>query len=239
MADNKNKIDELVSGNGDNYYVETGGISAGTGGNIQAHAVGHAASSFYVYQQAYDKDGKMIPNTYVDRNGNGYIDSGDRYFYYKPTPDVTMGLGSKMIYKNWDFSFAMRASLGNYVYNDNLAGAINVGSGSIFSLGYLANRPKDAVALGLTNPLTEQFYSDAFVENASFLKMDNITLGYSFANLLKGKSYNGISGRVYATVQNVFTITKYKGLDPEISNGIDRSLYPRPFTMVLGLNLNF
>ena len=236
---NKNKIDELVSGNGDNYYVETGGISAGTGGNIQAHAVGHAASSFYVYQQAYDKDGKMIPNTYVDRNGNGYIDSGDRYFYYKPTPDVTMGLGSKMIYKNWDFSFAMRASLGNYVYNDNLAGAINVGSGSIFSLGYLANRPKDAVALGLTNPLTEQFYSDAFVENASFLKMDNITLGYSFANLLKGKSYNGISGRVYATVQNVFTITKYKGLDPEISNGIDRSLYPRPFTMVLGLNLNF
>lgn len=100
---NHNEIDELVSGSGDNYYVETGGISAGTGGNIQAHAVGHAASSFYVYQQAYDQNGKIIPNTYVDRNGNGYIDSGDRYFYYKPAADVLMGLGSKLIYKNWDF----------------------------------------------------------------------------------------------------------------------------------------
>ena len=236
---NHNEIDELIGGDSKNYYVETGGISAGTGGTIQAHAVGHAASSFYVYQQAYDKAGKIIPNTYVDRNGNGITDSGDRYYYYKPAADVTMGLGSKMIYKNWDFSFAMRASLGNYVYNNNLAGAINVGSGSIYSLGYLANRPKDAVALHLTNPLTEQFYSDAFVENASFLKMDNITLGYSFADLLKSGSYNGISGRVYATVQNVFTITKYNGLDPEIANGIDNSLYPRPFTMVLGLSLNF
>ena len=236
---NKNKIDELVSGSGDNYYVETGGISAGTGGCIQAHAVGHAASSFYVYQQAYDQNGKIIPNTYVDRNGNGYLDSGDRYFYYKPTPDVTMGLGSKVIYKAWDFSFSMRASFGNYVYNDNLAGSLNVGQGAIYSLGYLGNRPKEAVELGLTNPLTEQYYSDYFVQNASFLKMDNITLGYSFDGLFKGGKYNGISGRVYATVQNVFTITKYDGIDPEIASGIDNSLYPRPFTTVLGLSLNF
>ncbi len=236
---NKNKIDELVSGSGDNYYVETGGISAGTGGSIQAHAVGHAASSFYVYQQAYDQNGKIIPNTYVDRNGNGYLDSGDRYFYYKPTPDVTMGLGSKVIYKAWDFSFSMRASFGNYVYNDNLAGSLNVGQGAIYSLGYLGNRPKEAVELGLTNPLTEQYYSDYFVQNASFLKMDNITLGYSFDGLFKGGKYNGISGRVYATVQNVFTITKYDGIDPEIASGIDNSLYPRPFTTVLGLSLNF
>ena len=236
---NKNKIDELVSGSGDNYYVETGGISAGTGGNIQAHAVGHAASSFYVYQQAYDQNGNIIPNTYVDRNGNGYLDSGDRYFYYKPTPDVTMGLGSKLMYKNWDLSFSMRASLGNYVYNDNLAGSLNVGQGAIYSLGYLSNRPKEAVELGLTNPLTEQFFSDYFVQNASFLKMDNITLGYSFDRLFKGKKYNGISGRVYATVQNVFTITKYDGVDPEIASGIDNSLYPRPFTTVIGLSLSF
>ncbi len=236
---NHNEIDELVSGSGDNYYVETGGISAGTGGNIQAHAVGHAASSFYVYQQAYDQNGKILPNTYVDRNGNGYIDSGDRYFYYKPAADVTMGLGSKVLYKNWDFSFSMRASLGNYVYNDNLAGSLNVGQGAIYSLGYLGNRPTEAVNLGLTNPLTEQFFSDYFVQNASFLKMDNITLGYSFNGLFKGGKYNGISGRVYATVQNVFTITKYDGIDPEISSGIDNSLYPRPFTTVLGLSLNF
>jgi iron complex outermembrane receptor protein len=236
---NKNRIDELVSGSGDNYYVETGGISAGTGGNIQAHAVGHAASSFYVYQQAYDKNGKIIPNTYVDRNGNGYIDSGDRYFYYKPAADVLMGFGSKVTYKNWDFSFSMRASLGNYVYNDNLAGSLNVGSGAIYSLGYLSNRPTAAVALGLTNPLTEQYFSDYFVQNASFLKMDNITLGYSFDGLFRGAKYKGIEGRIYATVQNVFTITKYDGLDPEVSSGIDNSLYPRPFTTVLGLSLNF
>ena len=236
---NHNEIDELVSGSGDNYYVETGGISAGTGGNIQAHAVGHAASSFYVYQQAYDKDGKIIPNTYVDRNGNGYIDSGDRYFYYKPAADVTMGFGSKLIYKSWDFSFSARASFGNYVYNDNLAGSLNVGEGAIYTLGYVGNRPVEAVNLNLTNPLTEQFFSDYFVQNASFLKMDNITLGYSFDGLFKGGKYNGISGRVYATVQNVFTITKYDGIDPEISSGIDNSLYPRPFTTVLGLSLNF
>lgn len=236
---NKNKIDELVSGNGSNYYVETGGISAGTGGNIQAHAEGHAANAFYVYQQAYDKNGKIIPNTYVDRNGNGYIDSGDRYFYYKPAADVTMGIGSKLIYKNWDFSFSMRASLGNYVYNDNLSSSINVGTGIVYALGYLTNRPKEAVELGLTNPLTEQFYSDYFVQNASFLKMDNITLGYTFNNLFKGRSYKGISGRVYATAQNVFTITNYTGIDPEIKDGIDKSLYPRPFTTVLGLSLNF
>lgn len=236
---NKNKIDELVSGSGDNYYVETGGISAGTGGNIQAHAVGHTASSFYVYQQAYDANGNIVPNTYVDRNGNGYIDSGDRYFYYKPAADVTMGFGSKLIYKGWDFSFSMRASLGNYVYNNNLSSALNVGTGAVYSLGYLSNRPLEAVALGLTNPLTEQFFSDYFVQNASFLKMDNITLGYSFGGLFKGGSYKGISGRVYATVQNVFTITDYSGLDPEIPSGIDNSLYPRPFTTVLGLSLNF
>src|SRR5574344_695222 len=236
---NKNRIDELVSGSGDHDYVETGGISAGTGGNIQAHAVGHAASSFYVYQQAYDKNGKIIPNTYVDRNGNGYIDSGDRYFYYKPAADVLMGFGSKVTYKNWDFSFSMRASLGNYVYNDNLAGSLNVGSGAIYSLGYLSNRPTAAVALGLTNPLTEQYFSDYFVQNASFLKMDNITLGYSFDGLFRGAKYKGIEGRIYATVQNVFTITKYDGLDPEVSSGIDNSLYPRPFTTVLGLSLNF
>lgn len=235
MTYNKNKIDELTSGSGDNYYVETGGISAGTGGNIQAHAVGHSVSSFFVYQQVYDKDGRPVENTYVDRNGNGIIDSGDRYYYYKPAPDVTMGLGSKVMYKNWDFSFSMRASLGNYVYNDNEAGSFNVGTGQVYSNSYLGNRTQNSVKLNFRNPLTEQVFSDMWVENASFLKMDNITLGYSFDKLFGA----GISGRVYATVQNVFTITNYSGVDPEVSSGIDNSLYPRPFTTVIGLNLNF
>lgn len=231
---NKNEIDELNVGGG-NATVPTGGISAGTGGNIQAHATGHPASAFYVYQQVYDEAGKPIQNAFVDRNGNGTIDSGDKYFYYKPDADVIMGFGSKVTYKNWDFGFTMRASLGNYVYNDNLAGNYNVGKGAIYTLGYLSNRPIDAVKLNFQSPLTEQVYSDYFVQNASFLKMDNITLGYSFDKLFGAK----ISGRVYATVQNVFTITNYDGIDPEVAGGIDNNLYPRPITSILGLSLNF
>ena len=233
---NKNKIDELVEQNdGNDYKVLTGGISAGVGGNIQAHAVGHARNSFYVYQQAYDEAGKPVANTYVDRNGDGIINIKDCYYYYKPDADVTMGLSNKFIYKDWDFGFNMRASFGNYVYNDNQAGACNISKGSIYQLGYLGNRTTDAVNTGFTSPLTEQFLSDMWVENASFLKMDNITVGYSFHNLFG----SNIGGRAYATVQNVFTITKYSGIDPEISNGIDNSLYPRPFTTILGLSLNF
>ena len=220
---------------GGNAIVPTGSISAGTGGEIQAHATGHPASAFYVYQQVYDENGKPIQNAFVDRNGNGTIDSGDKYFYYKPSADVLMGFSSKLSYKNWDFGFSMRASLGNYVYNDSFAGCYNVGKGAVFSLGYAANRTTNAVALGFQSPLTEQVYSDYFVQNASFLKMDNITLGYSFDKLFGAK----ISGRVYATVQNVFTITNYDGIDPEVSGGIDNNLYPRPITSILGLSLNF
>lgn len=236
---NKNRIDELMSGKDESYYVATGGISAGTGGTIQAHSVGYAASSFYVYQQAYDSNGNLIPNTYVDRNGNGYIDAGDRYHYYKPAADVLMGFGSKLSYKQWDLGFTMRASLGNYVYNDSRAGMCNVGTGSVYTLNYLQNRPCDAVARNLQNPLTEQFYSDYWVENASFLKLDNITLGYSFEGLFKSGRWAGLSGRAYVTAQNVFTITNYEGLDPEVASGIDNNPYPRPFTTVIGLSLNF
>jgi iron complex outermembrane receptor protein len=235
MTFNKNKIDELVSGDAANYYVATGSISSGTGGTIQAHAVGHSVSAFYVYQQVYDKNGKAVPNTFVDRNGNGYIDSGDRYFYYKPAADVLMGLGSKLQYKNWDFSFNARVSLGNYVYNDTKAGTSKIGAGDIYTLGYLSNRPVASINYGFKTMLTEQTYSDYYVENASFLKLDNITLGYSFSKLFGAN----ISGRAYATVQNVFTITNYDGIDPEVASGIDNNLYPRPFTSILGLSLNF
>ena len=231
---NKNEIDELNVGGG-NSTVPTGGVSAGTGGYIQAHATGHPASAFYVYQQVYDENGRPIQNAFVDRNGNGTIDSGDKYFYYKPDADVIMGLSSRLTYKNWDFGFSMRASLGNYVYNDNEAGCYNVGKGAIYTLGYAANRTMSALRLNFQSPLTEQAYSDYFVQNASFLKLDNITLGYSFDKLFGAK----ISGRVYATVQNVLTITDYDGIDPEVAGGIDNNLYPRSITTILGLSLNF
>jgi len=232
---NRNKIDELISGEGDDYFVETGGGGTGTGGTVQAHTVGQAASSFHVYQQVYDQNGNPIPNTFVDRNGNGYLDSGDKYYYYKPAADVLMGLSSKVQYKNWDLGFSMRASLGNYVYNNVAAGGMNVGSGAVYSLGFLGNRQVEAVNRGFTNPTEQQYYSDYFVENASFLKMDNITLGYSFDKIFGAP----IGGRVYATVQNVFTITKYKGLDPEVASGIGGDMYPRPITTIIGASLNF
>ncbi len=234
MTYNQNKIDELNVG-GAGRPVETGGISGGTGNTIQAHAVDHAASAFYVYQQIYNPDGTIVPNTFVDRDGNGIINSDDRYFYYKPMADVTMGFSSKVMYRNWDLGFTMRASLGNYVYNNNLSGAANTGTGAIYTLGYVGNRSIDAVNLHLDNVSIEQQMSDFFVENASFLKLDNITLGYSFAKIFDAN----ISGRVYATVQNVLTWTKYSGIDPEVAGGIDNSMYPRPFTTVLGVNLNF
>ena len=232
---NHNEIDELINGVSDDYFVETGGGLTGTGGNIQAHTVGKPISSFHVYQQVYDQNGNPIPNTFVDRNGNGYLDSGDRYYYYKPAADVLMGLSSKLQYKQWDLGFSMRASLGNYLFNSAASGSSNVGAGSVYTNGNLSNQRVTSVERGFTNVSQQQYASDYFVENASFLKMDNITLGYSFDKLF-GASING---RVYATVQNVFTITKYTGIDPEVASGVDGDIYPRPITTILGVSLNF
>lgn len=232
---NKNKITELT-GDSD-YYVATGGISSGTGNTCQAHAVGHAASSFYVYQQVYDENGKPLEGVYVDRNGDGIINQDDRYFYKSPVAPWTAGLSSRLSYKNWDFAFSLRASIGNYVFNDVQDGFANIDKTYDSSFGYLQNRPMAAVNRGwktYDNPL-----SDYWVQNGSFLKCDNITLGYNFDNLFHSGSYKGINGRVYVTASNVFTITNYDGIDPEVFGGIDNNIYPRPFSVLVGLNLNF
>ena len=235
---NHNEIDELIDGVGEEYFVETGGGLTGTGGNIQAHTVGKSIAAFHVYQQVYDQNGNPIPNTFVDRNGNGYLDGGDRYYYYKPAADVLMGLSSKLQYKRWDLGFSARVALGNYVFNSTASGSSNVGAGSVYTNGNLSNLRVSSVERGFTNVSQQQYASDYFVENGSFLKMDNITLGYSFDNLL-GTPNTPLSGRIYATVQNVFTITNYSGLDPEVADGIDGDIYPRPFTTIIGVSLNF
>ncbi len=232
---NHNEIDNLISGTTEDYFVETGGGLTGTGGNIQAHTVGKASYAFHPYQQVYDQNGNPIQNVFVDRNGNGFLDGGDRYYYYKPAPDVTMGFSSKLGYKNWDFGFSMRASLGNYVFNSTASGSCNVGAGSVYTNGNLSNLRIASVERGFTNVTQQQYASDYFIENASFLKMDNITLGYSF-----DKPFGiPVNGRVYATVQNVFTITNYTGIDPEVASGVDGDIYPRPITTILGVSLNF
>ncbi len=236
LSYNDNKITKLTTGSAENYIVATGGISKGTGTTIQAHAVGQAASSFYVYEQVYDNNGKPIEGLFVDRNGDGIINGDDRYFYKNPTADVTMGISSKMTWKNWDLGFSIRASLGNYVYNDVAADRASISSSDVYSAkGYcLNNKPLSAFETNFSG-VKDYYMSDYFVQDASFIRLDNVTLGYSFRNLFKA----GLSGRVYGTVSNPLVLTKYKGLDPEVSNGIDNNIYPRPLVSQIGLSLTF
>ena len=233
---NKTELTILTPGDSEKYFVAAGdNLGGGRDMKAMAHAVGHPASSFYVYQQVYDENGKPIENEFVDRNGDGTINGDDRYFYKKPTADVLMGLTSRLSYKSWDFSFSLRASLNNYVYNSVEAGGSDCNPTSVYSFGALNNRPLMGVANNIQNLKDNTLLSDYFVQNASFMKCDNITLGYSFKKLFGAP----IGGRVYAAVQNVFTITKYKGLDPEVEKGLDNNIYPRPLTTLIGLSLNF
>ncbi len=231
---NKNEITELT---GESSLVMTGGISSGTGNQCQAHSVGHPAYSFYVYQQIYDQNGQPIEGVYVDRNADGTINDSDRYFYKSPAAPYTAGLSSRLTVKNFDFGFSLRASFDNYVFWDKEAGFSNVAKRYDSSFGYLQNVIPGAIQRNWST--YDHALSDYFVHNASFLKCDNITLGYSFQNLFKGGNYNGIDGRIYVSATNVFTITKYEGIDPEVGGGIDNNMYPRPFTLQLGVNLNF
>ena len=233
---NKNEITELFGAN--TKPIEHESIHSATGKTVQAWQVGESASAFWVFQQAYDADGKPIEGAVVDRNADGTIDDDDRYFYKQAMPPVTMGLSSRLEYKNWDFGFNLRAAFDNYVYNDTYASRTNLNQ--LYYGGYMQNTFSEAVALDWRT--SEWAQSDYFVKNASYLKIDNITLGYSFADLFKTGKWHGVSGRVYATVNNVYTFTKYKGLDPEVNTtkyGIDYEIYPRSRSFILGLNLNF
>lgn len=234
---NQNTITDL------NGVSETGD-PVPTGDNIDkvnkvlAYQTGYPATSFYVYEQMYDKNGKPIEGAVVDRNGDGVISEADKYLYKQAAAPVTMGFSTRVEYKGFDLGFSLRASLGNYVFNNFEQGnRLKTTSAVWCQSAYLANRPVST--LGWLSDKEESKLSDYFVQNASFLKMDNITLGYSFNRLFKSGSWNGISGRIYGSVSNVFTITNYKGIDPEVYNGIDNNIYPRPITFQLGLNLNF
>ena len=242
IAWNHNEITDLVGGDDDFYQiVQNTSISRGNSTRIQANKVGEPVNSFFVYQQVYDENGKPIEGMYVDRDGNGRIDDGDRYFYKKPSADVIMGLTTKFLYKNWDLSMSFRASLGNYVYYDFLSNRAVVSQSGLYTNSTLHNTTPEAVALGFTGvgAGNDNYLSDYFVRNASFLKCSNITLGYSFPALFKVGGHETCSGRAFVTAQNPFIISKYKGIDPEVSNGIDSNPYPRPFSIQIGLNLNF
>ena len=238
---NHNEITELEAGLQDWIQVENSKVSRGTNYKIQANKVGEPLNSFYVYQQVYDENGKPIEGLFVDRNGDGKIDSKDKYCYKSPAPDVIMGFTTKFIYKNWDFSAAFHASIGNYVYYDFLNSKAELAK-LHNDVGAYNNTTAEAVKLGFwgdARTFQETNGSDYFVRNASYLKCSNMTLGYSFPALIKTGAEKICSGRIFFTVQNPFIITKYKGIDPEVSSGIDSNPYPRPISFQLGLNLNF
>lgn len=213
---NDSKITKLTTTFNPDYQ----GIDAGTN---QKHQVGEMPGTFYLYQQVYDENGKPIQNAFVDRNNDGQITEADRYLTHKsPMAKVYMGFSSQFSYKKWDLGFNLRANFGNYVYNGVASG--NSTSNNYGGKGFITNLYNGFQDTGFTLLNTsEQMASDYFLENASFLKMDNLTLGYSFQNLFAAK----LSGRISASVQNVFTISKYSGLDPECG-AIDSNIWPRP-----------
>ena len=232
LTHNKNEITKLTASDDPAYLgVETGGISGGVGNKIQIHSVGHPASSFFVYEQVYDANKNPIEGLYVDRNADGQITTKDKYYYKTPVPDVFMGFNSTVVYKNWDLSLAGRISINNYVYN-NVDSRNSLGIEIYWPSGYMRNVTQDFFN---THFEKTQYWSDYYIQNASFLRLDNVSLGYNFKNLMNNK----MDLRLYSTVQNVLVITNYRGLDPEVSGGIDNNVYPRPRTFMLGVSVGF
>ncbi|WOD42859.1 SusC/RagA family TonB-linked outer membrane protein [Hwangdonia lutea] len=222
------EIKELALG----QDVRTGGISGGTGNNIQLLREGFAPNSFSVFKQLYDNSGNPIEGAFVDLNGDNVINDDDRYLKENPGADVILGFQSNINYKNFDLSFNLRANLGNYVYNN-----VNSSRAQYELLqdnAVLGNVPTSVLETGFQRT-SDVIISDIYVEDASFLKMDNITLGYTFSNISKHLK----SVRLWGGVQNVFTITNYSGLDPEVFNGIDNIIYPRSRTILAGANFKF
>ena len=210
--------------------IAQGGISGGVGNTIQTQKVGYPQFSYLVYQQVYDEAGKPLEGVYVDQNEDGVINDSDKRIYKNPNPDYLLGFSSYMNFRNFDFSFTLRAALGNYAYN-NVASSTGF-NGALYQLGSLRNVHSSLLE---TEFNTQQLWSDYYIQDASFLRMDNMSLGYTFDNLKNGE----VGFRLYTTVQNVFVLTEYDGLDPEISGGIDNNFYPRPRTFLLGFNINF
>jgi iron complex outermembrane receptor protein len=217
-----------------NQDITTGGIAGGTGNFIQLFREGFAPNSFYVFKQLYDTAGKPIEGAYADLNGDGIINTQDRYLKGNPQADFTFGFQSNFNYKNFDMAFNLRASVGNYAYNN-----INSGLAQYDLLqdnAVLGNIPTAVLNTDFRST-SDVIISDYYLENASFLRMDNVTLGYTFKKPIKKFASNSI--RIWAGMQNVFTITNYSGLDPELFNGIDNTNYPRPRTFLVGANIKF
>ncbi len=226
---NVNEITKLLL-NDDPDYIGILYGSAFTGTN-QVTRVGYPAYSFFVNQQVYYNNGIPIEGMYVDLSGDGGVVSGDnndKYIYHNPVPDYLIGLSVRYNYKNFDISASSRTSIGNYVYNQNAAGT---SYDQMQQIGYWKNFPK---YLDDTQFVKRQFTSDHFVKNASYFKLDNLSIGYTYEDV-KGR----MTPRLSFSVQNVMTITNYEGIDPEVSGGMDHNFYPRPRTFMIGIGFTY
>lgn len=207
-------------------------IAAGAwidGQNVQVLTEGYEPYMFYVYRQLYDEEtGKPIEGAYADLNDDGEINSGDLYRYKSPAPDFIFGFSTSVNYKKWTLSTSLRANVGNYVY-DGMA----MNTGAMGTMSYNSYQLNNLHSSYLeTGFQSRQHLSDYYVKNGSFLKMDNLSLSYNFGRVAPWLSMNaGIM------MQNVFCITKYSGVDPEIPSGMDASFYPRP--RIYSLNVGF
>jgi iron complex outermembrane receptor protein len=231
-ARNSNKLTSITPFGGSAQQILTGGIAGGVGSTIEVLMPGQPINSFLVYQSKRDAKGNPIYAStdtamYVDRNGDGIINQNDLRPFHDPAPKWILGHSSYLTYNNFDFGFTLRAYLGNYVYNNV---ASNLGTYSEVTRGSPYNLHSSVLTTGFQTP---QYFSDYYVENASFLRMDNITVGYSF-------NLKGSQARAFGTLQNAFTITGYSGVDPTAGlNGIDNNIYPRSRTFTGGLSLRF
>lgn len=232
---NKSTITNLLKQQDPNFKgIDVSGIGGGTGNNIGKFLVGYAPYTFNVFKQIYDRTtGNPIEGLYEDVNRDGKIDDADRYYYKKPAPDFLMGINTQVTYKAWSFGLSAHGSFNNYLYNN-----YNSSNGVLRSIknpiNFVANGSRDYLSTKFNN---NQYLSDIYIENASFLRLDNINIGYNAGRVLRKKA--GL--RVNLSVQNVLVITKYKGLDPENSSdsGVDGNIYPRPRIVSLGLNFDF
>ena len=221
----------------ENYYIEVGNISKGTGGYLSRQMVGYAPYTYYTYKQKYYPDGNPIQNEFVDLDGDGVITEGDRYMTGKsPSPKFFYGLNVKVTYRNWDFGLNGHGAAGTWIFND-FASANSTASLDLNS-GALPNQAKLVRKTGFTAPNSaRQWYSDYFLENASFFRLDDINLGYTFRGI--GRWETDI--RLAFGMQNVFILTGYSGMDPEVisETGIDNTIWPRPRTYSLRMNVTF
>src|SRR5690242_5116667 len=232
---NENKITNLTAVPNPNFPGNTYyGISGGTGNTILINTVGLPVGSFYVYTQVYDQNGKLIDGLFADLNRDGVINQQDFYQYKNINPDYLFGASTNVKIDKFNVGFVMRASVGNYVYNNTFSSSGTVRN-ILNPIGYINNGSTNVLESGVSGSGDKFFLSDYYVQNASFLRMDNAYINYLVGKVL----HNSATLSLNANVQNVFVITKYQGLDPEIASGVDNNFYPRPRIYSVGLNLRF